>query len=132
MERTFSHADGSMYCVAQATPSMTLIKSGKYLLNLIQEDSFYLGPVEEIAMHLPRQEQRKASRQHSAWAALDFMNEDVPKNEAYASLARWGIQLDTGNCVGIYLPKASIFFPNDGTAREGLERPIKKGPSNPA
>jgi len=83
-------------------------------------------------MHLPRQEQRKASRQHSAWAALDFMNEDVPKNEAYASLARWGIQLDTGNCVGIYLPKASIFFPNDGTAREGLERLIKKGPSNPA
>jgi hypothetical protein len=128
----FSDADGSMYCVVQATPTVTLIKSGKYLFNLIQEDSFYLGPVEEIAMHMPRLEQKEAWRQHKAWAALDLMNEDVPKKEAYASLARWGVELETQNCAGIYLPKASIFFPNDGTAKEGLERLIKKGPSNPA
>lgn len=128
----FSDADGSMYCVVQATPNVTLIKSGKYLFNLMQEDSFYLGPAEEIAMHLPRQEQKEAWHQHGAWAALDLMNEDVPKNEAYAALARWAIQMETDNCVGIYLPKASIFLPNDGTAKDGLERLIKKGPSNPA
>jgi hypothetical protein len=128
----FNRADGSTHCVVQATPNVTLIKSGKYLFNLIHEDTFYLGPIEEIAAHLPRREQKESWRQHAAWAALDLMNDDVPKNEAYAALARWGIELITDNCVGVYLPKASMLFPNDGTAREALARLIKKGPSNPA
>jgi hypothetical protein len=126
----FSNVDASMYCAVQANPNMTLIKSGKYLFNLMQEDSFYLGPIEEVAPQLPRPEQQQAWLQHSAWAALDLMNNDVRKNEAYAALARWALQLRNGNCAGIYLPKESLLFPNDGTAEEGLRRLIKKGPSN--
>ncbi len=117
-----------MYCAIQATQAFTLIKSGKYLFNLIQEDTFYLGPVEEIAAQLPRTEQQQAWRKHTAWAALDLMNEDISKNEAYAALARWAAKLADSNCSGIYLPKENQLWPNDGTAEQGLQKLIKKGP----
>ena len=125
----FSHADKSMYCVMPATPNITLIKSGNYLFNLIQEDSFYLGPIEEIAPQLPRPEQQLAWRQHTSWAAWDLMNKDVTKKEAYAVIARWVIELVHGNCVGVYLPKESLFFPNNGPAEDKLRKYIKKGPA---
>jgi len=124
----FSGESSSTYCVVPATAQITLIKAGKYLFNLLQEGSFYIGPVEETASKLSKPEQQQAWRQHTAWAAFDLMNNDVPKNEAYAALARWIVQLADQNCSGIYLPKASIFFPNNGVAEEGLRQLIRKGP----
>jgi hypothetical protein len=125
----FNQNDGSMYCALEATPAITLIKSGKYLFHLMQEGGFYLGPVEEIASQLPRPEQEQAWLQHTAWAALDLMNHDISRKEAYSALARWAVQLADSNCCGIYLPQESQLWPNDGTAAQGLQILIKKGPS---
>ena len=124
----FNKNDGSMHCAIQATPAITLIKSDKYLFNLMQENTFYLGPVEEVAAQLPRPEQQQAWREHTAWAAFDLMNDDISKNEAYAALARWAAQLADSNCSGIYLPRENQFLPNDGTAKQGLQILIKRGP----
>jgi hypothetical protein len=127
--RPFSNTADSMYCVVEATPLTFLIKSGAYLFSLLQEESLYLGPMEDIAPLLPREEQRIAWRQHTVWTAIDLMNQDVPKNEAYAALANWALALADSNCCGIYLPREQVMMPNDGPAEEGLRKLKKKGSS---
>jgi hypothetical protein len=75
---------------------------------------------------LPQPEQKAAWKQHKAWAAFNLLNEDVPKGDAYATLAQFVLQLGDANCCGVYFPAENIMMPNDGTAEQGLRILIRK------
>jgi hypothetical protein len=97
----------------------------------------YSVNLESGAKSLPREEQRKAWFEHRAWVALDLWNGNEPggkklsKEEAYAVLARFALQLGGVNCSAIYFPKESWMMPNNGAAEEGLRRLIGAFPLEP-
>ena len=99
-----------------------LIKSGRYLISVLHASQPYLEDVESVAQQLPRKEQQKAWRDHSARVSLDLMSsKGARRKETYAVLARLARYIGDANCSGFYLPKEQILLPNDGTADEGLQ-----------
>ncbi len=118
-DRSFDGQADPMYFVVQKK-AITMIKVGAHLLTLLHANQTYLGDPEEVCKQLPREEQRKAWLDHQAWVSLDFLNLELPKAEAYETLARLAEQLVDGNCSAVCLPEEQIVMPNDGTAEEGL------------
>ena len=131
--KRFDGTEDPMYFVSRAD-ALTVLKAGKYVVQLVQVNELYSDDLEASARNLPRQEQKKAWFEHRAWSSLDLWNSavssarELPKKEAYAVLARFALQLGDANCSAIYCPKESWMLPNDGTAEEGLRRLIDAFP----
>jgi hypothetical protein len=123
--KRFDGQEDTMYFVVQQG-KITMIKAGIYAVHLVQANQPYLGDPQDVAKQLPREEQRVAWRQHTAWASFDLLNNDVERVDAYAALAKFALQLGDENCAGIYLPNLEIFMPNDGTAEEGVRMLVRR------
>jgi hypothetical protein len=131
--KRFDGEEDAMYFVVQSDV-LTVLKAGKYVVQLLQMNQPYAGDLEAVAKNLPREEQKKAWFQHQAWSSLDLWNSaksssrDLPKKEAYTVLARFALQLGDANCSAIYFLKEGWMMPNDGVAEEGLRRLIEAFP----
>jgi hypothetical protein len=123
--KCFDGQEDPMYFVVQQG-TITMIKAGIYAVHLVQANQPYLGDPQQVAMQLPREEQKVAWRQHNAWASFDMLNKEVKRVDAYAALAKFALQLGDENCAGVYLPSLEIFMPNDGTTEEGLRMLVRK------
>lgn len=117
--KRFDGVEDQMYFVVRMG-GITMMKAGKYVVQVAHMSQPYMEDIEEGAKQLPQDEQKKAWRGHSAWVALDFRNKRTPKEEAYAVLARFARQLGDENCCALYFPKECWMMPNDGTAEQGL------------
>jgi hypothetical protein len=125
--KRFDGTEDAMYFVVQ-NGGITMIKAGRYVVQLSHADQPYLGKPEEIARQLARREQRRVWLQHTAWAALDFWAKEPLEEEAYAVLARFALQLGDSNCCAVYVPKAQMLMTNDGNAETGLRMMIDTFP----
>jgi hypothetical protein len=123
--KCFDGQEDPMYFVVQRG-TITMIKAGIYVVHLVQADQPYLGDPEQVAQQLPRGEQKVAWRQHNAWVSFDMLNLDAKREDAYAALAKFALQLGDENCAGVYLPNLEIFMPNDGSAEEGMRMLVRK------
>jgi hypothetical protein len=123
--KRFDGKEDPMYFVSQ-TGTITFLKAGKYAVHLIHASRPYLDSTPEVMKQLPQPEQRQAWQEHTAWAAFNLLNDDVPKGDAYATLAQFVLQLGDANCSGIHFPEENIMMPNDGTAEQGLRMLIRK------
>ncbi|HEU5339726.1 hypothetical protein [Edaphobacter sp.] len=131
--KRFDGTEDPMYFVSKSEV-LTVLKAGKYVVQLVQVKEPYSDDLEASARNLTRQEQKKAWFEHRAWSSIDLWNgamsssRDLPKKEAYAVLARFALQLGDANCSAIYFPKEGWMMPNDGTAEDGLRRLIDAFP----
>src|ERR1700733_2560942 len=121
--KRFDGTEDAMYFVVQKG-GITMMKAGRYVVQLLHASQPYLGEPEEIARQLPHEDQRRAWLQHTAWAAIDFWGKEPLEEEAYAVLARFALQLGDPNCCAVYVPKAQMLMANDGTAETGLRMMI--------
>lgn len=125
--RSFDGKNDAMWFVSVSNP-LTVLKAGKYIVQLIQSKQPYSDDAEESAQNLPREEQKKAWFQHRAWYSLELWNgekasrKSISKKEAYAVLAKFALQLGDSNCSAIYFPKEGWMLPNDGSAEAELNR----------
>jgi hypothetical protein len=115
---------------------LTILKAGKYVVQLVQVSQPYSDDLETSAKNLTREEQKRAWFEHHAWFSLDLWNDAVPsspkpsKKEAYAVLARFSRQLGDANCCAIYFPNEGLMLPNDGNAEDELRRLIEALPQS--
>jgi hypothetical protein len=123
--KSFDGKADPMYFVVQKG-SFTMIKAGTQVVNVLHAKGPYLGDRQEIADQLSNVEQKDAWLAHNAWLSLDLLLSKLKKAEAYATLARFALQLGDANCTAVYLPKENVLMPNDGTAEEGLRRMIRQ------
>ena len=123
--KSFDGQQDPMYFVVEKG-TVLMLKAGQHIVQILQASGAYLDDLQGVAKQLPQEEQRRAWLQHSAWIALDYWNQDRPKTDAYETLSRLAWKLADSNCVGIYLPRDSVFMPNDGTAEEGLQLLVKR------
>jgi hypothetical protein len=121
--KRFDGEEDPMFFVVQKG-GVTMMKAGRYVVQLLHANQPYLESQEEIARQLPHKEQKCTWLQHSAWAALDFWGKEPMEDEAYAVLARFALHLGDANCCAVYVPKASVLMPNDGAAEAGLREMI--------
>ncbi|MFT4114365.1 hypothetical protein [Silvibacterium sp.] len=123
-ERSFDGKEDPAFCV-MGKRGQQFVKAGSHVLALLEGSKGYLGKQKEVAKQLRSEHQARVWRQHRGWLALDLWNLELPKAEAYSVLARLAIPLlatprMSKSCVGVYLPRESVFAPNDGAAEEGL------------
>lgn len=123
--KRFDGQEDPMYFVVQ-NGGFTMIKAGIYVVSLQQVGSPYLGNPTEVALQLPREEQRAAWREHTGWISFDLLNEEITKKDAYAALAKFALHFGDEDCTAIYLPEQEVLMPNDGTAEEGLRMLLRK------
>lgn len=100
-----------------------LIKAGPHLLVLFSVPKPYFGrdPRENLEW-LPQGSQRKAWAEHTAWAAVDYMNRKLDAEVAYCVLSKLVAEMLDQNCTGIYIPRERSLIPND----ESLYRELQK------
>ena len=122
--KRFDGEEDPMFFVVQKG-GITMMKAGRYVVQLLHANQPYLGDQEEIARQLPNKEQKRTWLQHTAWTALDFWGKEPLEDEAYAVLARFALHLGDANCCAVYVPKAQLLMPNDGTADLGLTKMIE-------
>jgi hypothetical protein len=122
--KKFDGIEDPMYFVFQQG-EFTIVKPGAHIISVLRQPHPYAD--NQRVGWLPRAEQKKAWMDHTAWASLDLVNSQLPRDEAYKLLATLAIHLVSVNCSGIYLPKNSMLFPNDGTLEEGLYRMQRGG-----
>jgi hypothetical protein len=131
--RSFDGKEDPMWFVSVSNP-LTVLKAGRYVVQLIQSNQAYSDDLEASARNLPREEQKKAWFEHRAWFSLELWNgkmtsrESISKREAYAVLAKFALQLGDPNCNAIYFPKERWMVPNDGSAEAELNRLLKAFP----
>jgi hypothetical protein len=118
--RSFDGKADPMYFVVTKGPT-SMVKIGSHVVNVLHAAQTYLDDPQATAEQLPQLDQKKAWLEHQAWAALDFWNLELPKQDAYQTLAKLSLQLADRNCSAIFLPRDEILMPNDGTAEEGLQ-----------
>ena len=122
--KKFDGTEDPMYFVFQQG-EFTIVKPGAHVISVLRQPHPYAD--NRRLGWLPRIEQKKAWVNHTAWASLDLVNSQLPRDEAYKLLATLAIPLVSVNCTGVYLPKNSMLFPNDGTLEEGLYRMRRGG-----
>ena len=117
----FSHDKQSQYFVVQSV-IFTLIKVGIHTLSWMHFAKPYFEAEESkrFGAQMARASQREAWARHSAWEAIDSAESKAQPEVEYAVIARLCLQLLDSNCVGVYLPRDSVFVPNDGSAAEFL------------
>jgi hypothetical protein len=114
--------DGSheMYFVTR-NPLMTVVKAGPSLITVLEASEPYLGNPAEVSKGFKDERLRHAWSEHRTWVAFDLQNRDVPKREAYRTLAALVAELLDARCTGIYLPKENQFtIQSDGSAAKHL------------
>jgi hypothetical protein len=115
----FSDDSESKYFVIQKV-LFTIMKVGPHALSFLHYTKPY--STQEFGASMPMESQRQAWAQHTAWEAIDYVKSGKNLDLEYAILARLCLQLADGNCVGVYLPRESIFVPNDGPMLPYLHR----------
>jgi hypothetical protein len=132
-KRKFDGKEDPMWFVT-LSDVLSVLKAGKYVVQLVQVPHPYSDDMEASARNLTREEQKKAWFQHRAWFSLDLWNSALQryrrpsKKEAYAVLARFALQLGDANCCAIYFPEEGWMMPDDGNAEEALRRLIEAFP----
>ncbi len=130
--KTFDGKADPMYFVSADHPALTVVKAGPHIIRVTSVPARYADDDEYALSQLPQPEQKKAWTEHRACAFLDLFNDlsseskRIPDAEAYASLAKLGLQLGDPNCTAIFVPIKNIMMPNDGTAEQGLRLLINK------
>ncbi|GGG96643.1 hypothetical protein [Silvibacterium dinghuense] len=129
-ERRFDGQEDPLFAVT-GKPGMQFVKAGPHVIALLEGNKGYLGAQKEMAKQLRSEQQARAWRQHRGWLALDLWNLELPKAEAYSTLARLALPLlaipkMSKSCVGVYLPREGVFALNDGAAVEGLSLMLRQ------
>ena len=117
----------SKYFVIQKV-LFTIMKVGPHTLSFLHYTKPY--STQEFGASMPMESQRQAWAQHTAWEAIDYVKSGKNLDLEYAILARLCLQLADGNCVGVYLPRESIFVPNDGPMLPYLHRVASAYPAS--
>lgn len=99
----------------------TVMKIGPHALSFLHYAKPYLDEnSREFGAAMPKKSQRQAWARHTAWEAIDYVKSGGNLDLEYAILARLCLELADANCVGVYLPRESIFVPNDGSMQPYL------------
>jgi hypothetical protein len=116
--------DGSneMYFVGWH-PRLKTVKAGPSLISVLEAEKPYLGDSVEVTQGFKNKRLQEAWIEHQTSVAIDLMNGDVPKKEAYMVLAKSVAELLDARCAGIYLPKENQFtIQSDGSAELHLRK----------
>jgi hypothetical protein len=117
----FSDEKNSQYFVVRSV-LFTVIKAGIHTLSFVHfAKSYFEGESAEFGAQMPQASQREAWMRHCCWEAIDYVRSGQQPEVEYAVIARMCLQLLDSNCVGVYLPRDSVFVPNDGSALEFLQ-----------
>lgn len=104
-------------------PRLKTVKAGPYLISVLEAEEPYLGDPVEVAQGFKDKRPEGAWIEHRAWVALDLMNGEAPKKQAYSVLAKLALELLDARCAGIYLPKENQFtIQSDGSAENHLRK----------
>jgi hypothetical protein len=128
--KRFDGTEDPMYFVS-CSKALTMMKAGKYVVQLVEVHQPYSDDMEASAKNLPCEEQKRAWFEHRAWVSLDLWNghrtsgEKLSKKESYAVLAKFALQLGNSNCSAVYFPKEGWMLPNNGDAESELRRLIE-------
>jgi hypothetical protein len=113
-------ASHEMYFVVHE-PLLTIVKAGPSAIKVLEAAQPYLGDPHEVSKGFKDERLRRAWSEHHTWAAFDLLGLDLPKREAYRTLAALVAELLDARCVGIYLPKENQFtIQCDGSAARHL------------
>jgi hypothetical protein len=77
---------------------------------------------ERFGKAMPKESQRTAWAQHTAWIAVDYVGGSLDADFKYAVLSKLCTQMVDSNCVGVYIPGYQVFIPNDGSLLPALQR----------
>jgi hypothetical protein len=107
----FDGASSKMH-FAKAKALVSIFKAGPHVINL-----FYFGSplVPDPASNdswLPREDQRRAWREHIAVVSFDYLTPGQAVNVAYAAIAKLLAELAGNECAAIYLPREGALLPN--------------------
>jgi hypothetical protein len=91
---------------------VTLMKAGPHLLNFLSTPRPYVVHAGENVEWLPQLSQRQAWVEHSAWCAVDYMNDNADLELAYCVLAKLVAEMVDENCTGVYIPRERALIPN--------------------
>ena len=105
--------DNSKHCVVQSA-TVTFMKAGPHALSVFHNPKPYFGddPKENVNW-LPHLSQQQAWINHSAWAAVNYLNGGVRVELGYAVLSKLVAEMLDGNCTGVYSPRQGSLIPND-------------------
>jgi hypothetical protein len=75
---------------------VTMIKVGPHVLNILHVNCPYMEEMDEAALQefLPEKERQEAWRQHRAWVAVDYLNEETDEETKYCVLANLVAEID--------------------------------------
>lgn len=117
----FSDDKASQYFVVQSA-LFTIIKIGVHTLSFMHfAKPYFEDQSMKFGAQMPKESQRQAWSRHCAWEAIDYVKSGAQPDVEYAVIARICLPLLDSNCVGVYLPRESVFVPNDGAAAECLQ-----------
>jgi hypothetical protein len=90
------------------------MKAGPHALSVFHNSKPYFDddPKENVNW-LPHLSQRQAWINHSAWVAVDYLNDGVRVELGYAVLSNLVAEMLDGNCTGVYIPQQRSLIPND-------------------
>src|SRR5580704_2909368 len=71
--KRFDGTEDPMYFVSSSKP-LTVMKAGKYIVQVVEVSEPYSDDLEASAKNLPREEQKKAWFEHRTWTSLDLWN----------------------------------------------------------
>jgi hypothetical protein len=129
--KRFDGVEDPMFFVSYQPPILVIVKAGRYVIRLTHIMGRYVDDDELALSQLPKDEQKKAWREHHGFVHLELFNDfsssdkRIPIKEAFAALAQLALQLGDTNCTGVYIPGENIMMPNDGTLEEGLRMMVK-------
>jgi hypothetical protein len=109
---SFAGDKGSMHFVMRSR-RMILLKAGPHLLSILCYPEPYIGNRQEHVEWLSQESQRRAWLEHTGWAAVDYMNQDVDVDLAYCVLAKLVAEMLDENCTGMFMTRKRTMVPND-------------------
>jgi hypothetical protein len=124
---SFSRDKESRHYVIQVV-LFTIMKAGPHSLSFLNYKKTYGDDPDNFGRSLPKESQRQAWAEHTAWTAVDYVKGGADLELEYAVLAKFCAEMLDVNCVGLYVPGMRTFIPNDGHLREYLKSVAESRP----
>lgn len=116
--------EGEGFLVGQSPQYMLGAPSGVYMVH--DQEEPYMDDPEEAADETNELRASNALRDHKAWVAVDLVipkDHEMPVEEHYKFIGRLIAELaeySASNCLAVFIPESSKFFPFDEEMLEGL------------
>ncbi len=100
----------------------TFVKLGEDSIHITQSSQPYEGRPHVMGSRSGEHAIRANWHEHKGFLLLELWNKVHTKQQAYAIVAKLAAALLNDNVVGVFLPRENEFYPNDGAAKDCLER----------